>query len=356
MLAAVLRQLGDERLELMDVELAELGPGMIQVAMRATGVCHSDTTAMSGTYPIETPCVLGHEGAGQIIAIGSGVTELEVGDHVIATGVTQCGSCPFCRSGQGHLCIKTTMVKPHFRIDGEPVFALAGIGSFSEQAVFTQDTAVKIPRDVPWEVAAPIGCGITTGVGAVLNAAKVTPGSSVVVFGCGGVGAAVIQSARLVGAAQIVAVDPAADKREAAKGFGATHAVAPEELERVKAEITADNDGFDYGFEAIGLPVTIRATYDAVRRGGTAVIVGVGRSDEPVGFNAYELAYDDKTLRGTWFGSGDPRQDFLRLLGLWRSGRLDIEGMVSHRGRLSDINEALDNVRAGRAIRTVLTP
>ena len=356
MRAAVLRQFGDQQLDLMNVELAELGPGMVRVAIRATGVCHSDTTAMSGTYPIATPCVLGHEGAGEITAVGPGVVDLEVGDHVIATGVTQCGTCPFCRTGQGHLCIRTTMVKPHFRVDGQHVFALAGIGSFSEEAVFAEETAGWIPKDVPWEVAAPIGCGITTGIGAALNAAKVTPGSSVVVFGCGGVGVAVVQGARVAGAAQIVAVDISAEKRQQALRFGATHAVAPEDLPRVKAEITEESDGFDFGFEAIGLPETIRASYDAIRRGGTAVVVGVGRSDEPVAFNAYELAYSDKTLRGTWFGSGDPRLDFLRLLRLWRAGRFDIEGMVSHRGRLSDINEALDNVRAGHAVRTVLTP
>src|SRR5262249_42603829 len=156
-----------------------------------------------------------------------------------------------------------------------------------------------IPADVPWDVASLVGCGVTTGVGAVVNAAKVVPGSSVIVFGCGGVGTAGIQGARLAGAAQIGAVDVVPAKREHAARFGATHGIAPDDVPRVKAEVSGDDDGFDYGFEAIGLAATMRATYDAVRRGGTVVIVGVGHSDETVPLNAYEISYDDKTLRGT---------------------------------------------------------
>lgn len=355
MRAAVLRRSGETELDVVDVEVAGLGTGMVRVAMRATGVCHSDVSAMGGTFPIETPCVLGHEGVGEVVAVGRGVTDLAIGDHVIATGVAPCGSCAFCRGGAGHLCIRAVMVSPNFRLDGEPLYALAGIGSFGEEVLLAQEAAVKIPADVPWEVAAPIGCGVTTGVGAVLNAARLTPGSSVVVYGCGGVGTAVIQGARLAGAAEIVAVDLDPDKRASARRFGATHTAAPDDLARLGAELTGEGGGFDYGFEAVGLPETIRATYDAVRRGGTAVVVGVGHPDQQVAFNAYELAYDDKTLRGCWFGSGDPRIEFGRLLRLWRAGQLDISGMISHRGGLDDINTALDDIRAGRVIRTVLT-
>jgi S-(hydroxymethyl)glutathione dehydrogenase/alcohol dehydrogenase len=355
MRAAVLRQIGDERLEVVDdAELVDTGPGLVRVAIRATGVCHSDLSVMTGTFPINTPCVLGHEGVGEVIDVGAGVRGLCVGDHVIATGVAPCGTCKFCLTGQGHLCITTSFTSPPFRIDDQAIFALGGIGSFSEEVLLAEHAAVKIPTDVPWDVAAIVGCGVPTGVGAVINAAKMKAGSSVIVFGCGGVGTAVILGARLAGAAEIVAVDVVDDKREHAKRFGATHAVAPEEVANVKAQVTG-GDGFDYGFEAVGLPTTIRATYDAVRRGGTTVIVGVGRADQPVEFNAYEFAFGDKTLRGTWFGSGDPRVEFPRLLGLWKQGRLDLAGMITHRRQLQDINTAFDDMKAGRAIRTVLT-
>jgi S-(hydroxymethyl)glutathione dehydrogenase / alcohol dehydrogenase len=354
--AAVLRQIGDKTLEVVDdAELAEVGPGLVRVAIRATGLCHSDLSAMDGTFGIPTPCVLGHEGAGEILEVGDGVVDLAVGDHVVATGVTQCGACSFCLDGRGHLCVKATFSSPHFRSSGQPLFALAGIGSFSEEVLLTQEAAIKVPADVPWDVASLLGCGVTTGVGAVLNAASLSPGSSVVVFGCGGVGTSVIQGARLAGAAEIVAVDVTPEKRKNALRFGATHASAPEDVPELKAVITGDSDGFDYGFEVVGSPGTIRATYDAVRRGGTAVIVGVGRPDQTVQFDAYELSFGDKTLRGTWFGSGDPRVEFPRLIRLWRAGRLDLEGMITNLGGIEDINAAFDEVKSGRVIRAVLT-
>jgi S-(hydroxymethyl)glutathione dehydrogenase / alcohol dehydrogenase len=356
MRAAVLRQIGDQTVEVVaNAELVETGPYMARVAIRATGICHSDLSAMSGTFGIPTPCILGHEGVGEIVEVGSEVTDLAVGDHVIAAGVTQCGICRFCLAGHGHLCVKTSFAESYFRIGGQPVFALAGIGSFSEQVLLAQQAAVKIPSDVPWDVASLVGCGVTSGVGAAINAGKVTPGSSVIVFGCGGVGTSVIQGARLAGAAEIVAVDIVAEKRENAKRFGATRVVAPADVAKIVDELTGDADGFDYGFEAVGSPSTIRATYDAVRRGGTAVVVGVGRADQTVEFNAYEFAYGDKTLRGSWFGSGDPRVEFPRILRAWKAGRLDLEGMITARYQLEDINVAFADIEAGRVIRAVLT-
>ena len=214
--------------------------------------------------------------------------------------------------------------------------------------------AVRIDSDVPWEVAALIGCGVTTGVGAALNAARVAPGSSVVVFGCGGVGISVIQGARIAGAAEIVAVDLLEDKREDARRFGATHAVHPGALADVRAKVTA-GAGFDYAFEVVGLPATIRAAFDAIRRGGTATVVGAGGMRDKIEFNAFELFYHAKTLKGTFLGSADARVEFPRLVRLWRAGRLDLEGMITKRGSLGDVNTALDDIRAGRVIRTVLS-
>jgi S-(hydroxymethyl)glutathione dehydrogenase/alcohol dehydrogenase len=281
---------------------------------------------------------------------------VKVGDHVIVVWVPPCGQCSYCYGGQPNLCSAITMSSgfmPRFTLDGQPVFGFAGTGTFAEEVVLPSEAVVKVDDDVPFEIASLIGCGVMTGVGAAINSARVRPGSSVAVIGCGGVGISIIQGARVAGAAEIVAVDLVESKREDAKRFGATHAVSPENLDAIKGELTA-GEGFDYAFEAIGLPTTIRATYDAVRRGGTATIVGVGRMDQMVEFNAFELFYAEKTLRGTIYGSADVRTDFHRLIRLWRAGRLDLEGMITERRKLGDVNQALDDMKAGKVIRTVL--
>ncbi|MBV9662422.1 MAG: Zn-dependent alcohol dehydrogenase [Actinobacteria bacterium] len=357
MRAAVLRNINDEALDVVDsMALVDTEPGFVRVAIKCTGVCHSDLSGMNGTIPTGAPCVLGHEGAGEVVEVGAGVTSVKVGDHVIVVWVPPCGQCSYCLTGQANLCSAVMMSSgflPRFVLDGQPVFGFAGTGTFAEEVVLPQEAVVKVDDDVPFEVASLIGCGVMTGVGAAINSARVRPGSSVVVFGCGGVGISVIQGARIAGAAEIVAVDLVASKREDAKRFGATHAVSPEQLEDVKGEITA-GEGFDYSFEVIGLPQTIRASYDAVRRGGMATIVGVGRMDQMVEFNAFELFYAEKTLRGTIYGSADVRVDFNRLIRLWRAGRLDLEGMITERRPLSEVNLALDDMKAGKVIRTVL--
>jgi S-(hydroxymethyl)glutathione dehydrogenase/alcohol dehydrogenase len=357
MRAAVLRNTGDEAVEVLDnVEVEATGPGLVRVAIRATGVCHSDLSAMNGTIPQPAPCVLGHEGAGEVVEVGPGVTNVAVGDHVIVVWVPPCGECRFCLSGQANLCSAIMMSAgflPRFKLDSTPVFGMAGTGTFAEEVVLPSQSVVKVPDDVPYEIASLIGCGVMTGVGAAINAAKVRPGSSVVVFGCGGVGVSVIQGARVAGAAEIVAVDLVESRREDARRFGATHAVAPDDLAAASAEITS-GEGFDYAFEAIGLPTTIRAAYDAVRRGGTACIVGVGRAEQKIEFNAFELFFMEKTLLGTIYGSADVRLDFHRLIRLWRAGRLDLEGMITKRAKLDDINQAFDDMKAGRVIRTVI--
>lgn len=357
MLAALMRNVGDAVVDIVDgVELDETGPGQVRVAIRATGVCHTDLSVLNGTIPMGSPLILGHEGAGEVVEVGPGVSGVAVGDHVVVAWIPPCGECRYCLGGQANLC--TTMMgaaamTPHFHLDGEVIGGLAGTGTFAEEIIVPAQAAVKIGDDVPWDIASILGCGVMTGVGAAINAAKVRPGSSVVVFGCGGVGVSIIQGARIAGAAEIVAVDLMEAKREDAKRFGATHAVAPEDLAAAAAEITA-GEGFDYGFEAIGLSSTIRATFDAVRRGGKAVIVGVGGFEDTVSFSAGELFFSEKTLLGTLYGSADVRTDFNRLLRLWRAGRLDLEGMVSQRLGLKDINKAFDDMRAATVIRSVI--
>lgn len=360
MRAAVLHQVGDDKLEVADnVSLVDVGAGEVRVAIRATGVCHTDLSAMRGIIPTQLPAVLGHEGAGEVVEVGPGVPNLSVGDHVIVAWVPPCGVCARCLNGEAHLCTgragMSGFTTPRFRVGETPAFAFVGVGTMAEEIVLPYQSVVRIADDLPFDLASLIGCGIMTGVGAALNAARVRPGSSVVVFGCGGVGMSVIQGARIAGAAEIVAVDPVAAKREAARPFGASHTAAPEELDELKGSLTG-GEGFDFAFEAVGIPATIRAAYDAARRGGVACIVGAGGFDDKVEFNAFELFSGDRKLVGTLYGSGDVRRDFPMLVRLWRTGRLDLAGMITKRAGLGDINTALADMVAGTVIRTVLVP
>jgi S-(hydroxymethyl)glutathione dehydrogenase/alcohol dehydrogenase len=358
MRAAVLRETGNDKLEVRDDVVAHgPGPGEVRVRIKATGVCHSDLSAMTGVLPQPAPFVAGHEGAGEIVEVGEGVDAVHVGDRVVICWVPPCDACRFCRNGQPNLCVNiffSASVSQHFEVDGNPVYGFAGTGTFAEELVVPHQCAVPVAADVPFELAALIGCGVTTGVGAVLNNARLEPGSSVAVIGCGGVGISVVQGARIAGAAEIVAVDPVEHKREGAKRFGATHAVAPDDLATAKQEITG-GDGFDYVFEVVGRSATVRQAYDSTRRGGTVVVVGAGSAEDTVAFNMFELFFDEKRLLSTIYGGGDVRRDYDRLVRLWRSGRLDLEGMVTSQVKLDEVNEALDAMRAGNTIRTVIT-
>jgi S-(hydroxymethyl)glutathione dehydrogenase/alcohol dehydrogenase len=359
MRAALLRNIGDSALEVRDdIEIADVGPGEVKVKIEATGVCHSDLSCMNGTIPQPAPAVLGHEGAGIIAEVGEGVTSVKAGDHVIVAWSPPCGECAYCGPRQQpNLCSNIQMVMggtPHFRLDGNPVFGMAGAGTFAEQMIVPHQATVAIDPEVPLEIASLIGCGVMTGAGAALNTAKVTPGSSVIVFGCGGVGIAAIQGAKVAGAAVILAVDLHDGKLADALRLGATHACKPDEVDSLKASLTG-GDGFDYGFEAIGLPVTMRATYDAIRRGGTACIVGVGKFTETVSFSAFELFFSEKTMVGSYYGSADVRTDFHKLLELWKTGQLDLDGMISRRLKLDDINDAFSAMQRGEVIRQVIT-
>jgi S-(hydroxymethyl)glutathione dehydrogenase / alcohol dehydrogenase len=339
-----------------DLELDGPGPGEVRVRLAASGVCHSDLSLQDGTLPHPLPCVPGHEGAGTIAAIGDGVTELAEGDHVIISWVPPCGRCAFCLGGQPNLCSALglgSMPAPHLKLGEQMVFAGIGTATFAEETVVPATAAVKIADDVPFDVASLIGCGVMTGVGAAINTAKVRPGSSVVVIGCGGVGINVIQGARIAGAAEIVAVDLIDQKLEWARQFGATHAVTPDQLGATSAELTQGR-GFDYAFEVIGRPETIRSAWEATRRGGTTVVVGAGRMDAQVSFSSFELFYSEKALLGCVYGSADVRTDFDRLLRLWRRGQLDLKGLISRRTDLGGINEAFAAMQQGTVIRTVV--
>jgi S-(hydroxymethyl)glutathione dehydrogenase/alcohol dehydrogenase len=354
MKAAILFELNKD-LEIRDnVTLTDLNAGEVHVKIVSSGVCHSDMSVQNGTIPSPPPCVLGHEGAGIVQEVGAGIDDLVAGDHVIISFTPACRLCEPCLRGQSYLCAGMgAMMVPHFVVDGSPIMGMTGCGTFAEEMIIPSSALVKIDNDVPLDVVSLIGCGVTTGVGAAINTAKVEPGSSVVVFGAGGVGISAIQGARIAGAAEIVAVDLLDSKLEMAKKFGATHVCTPDALPGLTQEITA-GQGFDYALECIGNPTTIRATYDAVRRGGTAVIVGVGRMDQMIQFSAFEFFFADKTLRGSMYGSSNVRTFMPKLLRLWKAGKLDLEGMISRRIQLEDVNDAFRAMRDGEVIRSVI--
>lgn len=358
MRAAVLHETGDEKLDLVDdVEIIPPGPTDVTIKVEATGVCHSDLHAMNGSLPQGAPFVPGHEGAGIITEAGDAVTDLAVGDHVIVAWSPPCGKCQNCvERKQPHLCVMIQFSiagTPRFTRGDTDLFGMAGTGTFAEYLTVPQEAAIKIDDDVPFEIASLIGCGVATGVGAAINTAKVEPGSTVVVFGCGGVGISAIQGAHIAGAGIIVAVDLVDDKLEMAKKFGATHACKPDDLAALQAELTGD--GFDYAFEAIGVATVMRQAYDAARRGGTVCVIGVGAMDQEVAFNGFEIFFSEKTFMGSYYGSVDVRSDFHKLLRLWKAGQLDLEGMITDRKKIEDINDAFDAMKKGESIRTVIT-
>jgi S-(hydroxymethyl)glutathione dehydrogenase/alcohol dehydrogenase len=359
MRAAVLRETGGDKLEIVDgVTVGDVGPTDVRIEIKATGVCHSDLHAMKGDLPQGTPFVPGHEGAGIIVETGAGVHGLSVGDHVVVAWSPPCGQCVACVDQKSpHLCVMIQFSiagLPRFKEGDTDLYGMAGTGTFAEEMVLPQEAVVKIDDDVPFDVASLIGCGVTTGVGAAINTAKVEPGSTCVVFGCGGVGISVIQGCKVAGAAVIVAVDLNDGKLETAKQFGATHSCKPDDLAALQGEVTGMAGGFDYAFEAIGLPTTVRAAYDAARRGGTAVIVGVGNAAQTVEFNLFELFFQEKTFKGSYYGSADVRSDFNRLLRLWKAGKLDLEGMITQRIGLDGVNDAIQQMISGEVIRTVI--
>ncbi|HXP21070.1 MAG TPA: Zn-dependent alcohol dehydrogenase [Streptosporangiaceae bacterium] len=358
MRAAVLHSIEDTKIDVReDVKAVGPGAGEVLIKMRAAGVCHSDLSARNGALPQPMPAILGHEAAGEVLEVGEGVTSLAPGDHVIASWLPPCGSCPSCLRGQPYLCfthVLTAYTQPRFLVGETPAFGMAGCGAFAEQMVIPQEGAVKIADDVPFEVAALVGCGVMTGVGAAINTAQVRPGSTVAVIGCGGVGISVIQGARLSGAAVIVAVDTNETKHELGRRFGATHAVHPDNLAELSGQLTA-GEGFDYAFEVVGLPQTIRAAWSAARRGGMVVIVGAGRTDHQVEFTPFELLFDGKQMIGSLYGSADVRRDYHRLLSLWRAGRLDLEGMITQRVTLDGLDDALAALGQGDVIRQVIS-
>jgi S-(hydroxymethyl)glutathione dehydrogenase/alcohol dehydrogenase len=356
--AAILRDIG-KPLQVEEITLAPLAPDQVRVRIAASGVCHSDLSQATGALPAGTPCVLGHEGAGIIEAVGSEVRHVAPGDHVVIAWVAACGHCWFCERGEVHLCrnaIRDSYSMPYATdTAGQALFTSMGVSSFSTATNCLGRAVVPIDADIPLEIASLIGCGVATGAGAALNTAPVEHGSSVAVIGLGGVGLASLMAAKVRGAAELIAVDPVASRRDVAISLGATHAVDPADGDVAKQiRAITGRRGADFIFEAVGRQATIETAVSATRRGGVTCIVGAASPEETVSLSAYDLYMHGKTLVGCQYGSVVPGRDFPMLLNLWRTGRLPLEQLITGRITLDEVNTAFADLLRGNGIRSVI--
>jgi len=359
MRAAVFTETGGP-LTIESLEPNPPGPRDVVVQLGASGVCHSDLSLKNGyVQGIMPGTILGHEGAGTVVEVGKEVSKVKAGDKIVAAFIPACGECWFCLHDQSHLCdneFNVMMAMRGTRSDGNPYMAMTGLGTFAEAMTCSDQSIVKVNTSVPDEQLALIGCGVTTGVGAALNTAKVQPGTTVAVIGCGGVGQSVIQGARIAGAGRIIAVDPVELKRKTAEQLGATDFVDPSAGDPVAQvqELTGGR-GVDYAFEVIGLPETLMQAYMMIRKGGTAILVGMTRGDAEVTLPTFDMFFSEKTVKGCKYGSGQVRRDFQRFADLIETGRLDTSAMVSRTIKLDEVNDAFTAMEKGEVIRSVIT-
>ncbi|MBP2215247.1 alcohol dehydrogenase catalytic domain-containing protein [Arthrobacter sp. CAN_C5] len=351
---------GGSSLEITQIEVAAPGPGTALVRLGASGVCGSDRHVLDGEWEMPSPTVMGHEGAGVVEAIGEGVEDVAVGDHVVLSWFYPCRRCTACLSGRAFVCTGSRSEEcllpdgsTPLSENGTPVYPYLAVGSMSEYTVVPESAAVKIPSDVPFEVASLLGCSVSTGVGAVVNDAMVAPGRSAVVVGTGGVGLSIIMGLNLVGAHPIIAVDLSEEKLAIARRFGATHSVisGPDSQEQIRS-ITGG--GADYAFEAIGRKDTIESLPGLLVRGGTAVLVGLPPADQTINFDGLALAEGGIRIVGSNYGSTVPGRDFPRLAALYLAGKLPVDELISDRIRLDQVNEAFEAMRRGERARSVI--
>jgi S-(hydroxymethyl)glutathione dehydrogenase/alcohol dehydrogenase len=335
--------------------------GEVTVKLGACGVCHSDLSATNGTLAMQLPLILGHEAAGEVVEVGLEVKGLAVGDHVVSSFIYMCGECRFCVGGRPVLCIEqgkaiTTLPDGTLRTrdaKGNALNIFSGCGVMAEYATMHVDNLVKIDPKIPFDRAALVGCAVTTGVGAVFNTAKVVPGSSVAVFGCGGVGLNVIQGARIAGADRIIAIDTMQAKLEMARQFGATDVLLYKE-DPTKALKKLTGGGPDYAFECVGNGELAAAAYRAIRRGGLAVVVGVAKASDSTSIRTMTLPFEEKTLTGSYFGSSVPRIDFPRMLALYIGGKLKLDELITRRYSIGEAPQAFADLESGRNARGVI--
>jgi Zn-dependent alcohol dehydrogenase len=343
-----------------DVEVRGPRPNEVVVRIVNAGLCHSDVSVLNGTIPFPTPVVLGHEGAGVVEEVGDGVQKVKVGDHVVLTTLGSCGLCDACDRGEPTMCkaMAGKLSRP-FTVGGEKAFQFANAGVFTERTVVAESQAVVIPPEVPFEAACLIGCAVVTGAGAVLNRAKVRPGETVVVIGAGGIGQSVIQAARISSAGRIVVIDANPDKEAVSRLFGATDFIDGSTLTGDGELVAAVKDlglpnGVDHSFECVGHPALIKHAIDVLDWGGQCVLLGVPKLGTEVAFVVNDL-YNDKSIMGCRYGSTKPHHDIPMYVNFYLDGRLMLDEMVSQVYDLADVNQALEDMHAGKLNRGVLS-
>lgn len=343
-----------------DVEIDAPMPREVLVRTVASGVCHSDLHFVEGLYPMAAPAILGHEASGIVEAVGEQVTYVKPGDHVIACLSVFCGSCEQCTTGHPNRCTsrenqRSPEMPPKLRQGETPVYQFANVGGFAEKMLLHENAVVKIREEIPLDRAALIGCGVVTGMGAVMNTAKVEPGTTVAVFGAGGIGLSVIQGARIAGARKIIAVDMVESKLATAKEFGATHVVDASSRNPVQAVKDITDGGVDYAFEAIGLKQTAEQAFECLGIGGTATIIGMIPFGTKIELDGWSFLQGEKKIQGSMMGSNRFRVDMPRYIEFYEQGRLKLDEMISRKAGLADVNDAFRAMKAGEVNRTVIT-
>lgn len=363
-LAAVLEAPGKDFV-IETVQLSSPGPSEVLVRIEASGVCHSDWNAASGASATPMPAVLGHEGAGTVEAIGSAVTRVAPGDKVVLSWLPTCGVCPACMRGDLSLCANSTtymgagaLPSGEIRLSrhGSPLYHYSYLSTFARHAVVDERSCVVLDADADMEAACLVGCAVTTGVGAVFNKAKVEPGSSVIIFGGGGVGLSALMAARFAGAGTVVVVDPVASKRELADELGATATLDGKDANIVEQLRATCGGGADYAIEAAGLPALARIAFDAIRPGGMVVLVGVPADGELVSFPGNVVVRSEKIVTGTFYGSARSALDMPLIMRLYAEGKFPLDKFVTERYPLNGVNEAFAAMLEGRVVRAVLKP
>ncbi|MFE9444346.1 Zn-dependent alcohol dehydrogenase [Streptomyces sp. NPDC006602] len=355
--AAVLPAVGAP-LEIAEIDLPDPGPGQVRVRLAAAGVCHSDLSLSNGTMRVPVPAVLGHEGAGTVVAVGEGVTHIRSGDAVVLNWAPSCGSCHACSLGEVWLCANALNgaadVYARRTSDGGDLHPGLNVAAFAEETVVSAACVLPVPDGVPLADAALLGCAVLTGYGAVHHSAQVRPGETVAVYGVGGVGLAALQAARIAGASRIVAVDVSPEKEELARGAGATDYVVASDTTAREIRALTDKQGVDVAVECVGRAATIRTAWDSTRRGGRTTVVGIGGKDQQVTFNALEIFHWGRTLAGCVYGNSDPARDLPVLAEHVRAGRLDLGALVTERIGLEGIPAAFENMLAGKGGRALV--
>lgn len=360
--AAVLPDYG-QPIEIADVEIEPPGPTEVLVEMRASGVCRSDWHAIRGQLPLPVPLVLGHEGAGIVREVGVNVDRVKVGDRVVLSWIPSCGHCTYCVNGQPELCdqandaaVDGTLPSGHTRVHwrSKPVSVFSTTGTLADMAVVSVNSVVPIPAAMPFEEAALLGCAVQTGVGAALHS-PIKPGDSIAIIGAGGVGLNIIQGAKILGATEILVVDPSYPTHDLARAFGATHIINPDTDNALLAILDLTNDrGVDVGFEAVGNAELLALAFNAVRKGGTAVAVGVPAPNDAITLNAFAFVSQEKTLTGSWYGASYPMRDIPRLCTLWNSGQLRLSPLIQRRYALKEVAQAFEDLAQARGGRSVI--